>query len=196
MTTAFYIFGDFKRNHITVRATNMTFNSLSEYVEPCVKKRLPDNITFKVAKGKKFFDIINYHGAENLSFYSQRFIDLLSEFVDMSDKCYPINIEGIEEKYYMIYNLPEYKRLNRVKFEVNPEEPLFFSEKEMKSPLFSYEGGNKFIVSEDIMNHLIKNKISNAFFRASYISTEEEYKDWQKNQKENFDFKYGDIKFL
>lgn len=195
MTTAFFLFGDFKRSYITVQPTNATFNSLFEYLIPCSKKRIPDDVTFKVAKGKKFFDIINYHEAENHHFYSQRLIDLLSEFVDMSDKCYPINIEGIEEKYYMIYNLPEYKRLNREKA-MNHEEPRFFSGKEIIRPLYGLENGSKIAVSEEVMNHLIKNKVSNARFCACYISTEEEYKDWQKNQKENFDFKYGDIKFL
>lgn len=196
MTTAFFLFDDSKRSHITVQPTNITYDSLYEYVEPCVKKSLPDDVTFKVVKGKKFFDIITIHEAECHYFYSQRLINLLSEFVDMSDKCYPINIEGIEEKYYMIYNLPEYKRLNRIKFELNPKEPQFYSEKEMIHPLFSFENAYKFAVSEEVMNHLIKNKVTNARFRACYISTEEEYKDWQKNQKENFDFKYGDIKFL
>ena len=31
-----------------------------------------------------------------------------SQFVDMSDKCYPIRIEGVEKQYYVIYNLKKY----------------------------------------------------------------------------------------
>ena len=63
-------------------------------------------------------------------FFSQKFIDVLSQFMDMSDKCYPIKVEGAEEQYYVIYNLDKYPYLNEKRASFD-EEPSFYCGKEI-----------------------------------------------------------------
>ena len=87
------------------------------YVRPYLlstsKERLPEDVSFRVVKGKRWTDIVVYYESEGRNFYSQRFIDLLNRFVDMSRFSYPIKIENTDLTYYAIYNLPECTFLNR-----------------------------------------------------------------------------------
>ena len=98
----------------------------------------------------------------------------------MSNKCYPIKIEGVEEQYYVIYNLNAYPYLNKEKAMFN-EEPPFFCGTEIKIPLFSVVDTHRFVITEEIKNALIKNKISNIDFSEEFLCTEKEYKEWQKS---------------
>ena len=113
-------------------------------------------------------------------FYSQRFIDVLSQFVDMSDKCYPIKIEDtIEQQYYVIYNLRAYPFINR-KEQMSLEDPCFWDVHDASLQLFGIKNTSYVIVSEDIKNALLKNKISNIFLTESYGCTKDEYRDLKK----------------
>lgn len=98
--------------------------------------------------------------------------------MDMSDKCYPIKIEGMEEQYYVIYNLDHYPFLNREKAMFD-KEPYFFRGKEITTPLFGIRNTVLHVVTEELKNALIKNKISNIEFVESFLCTKEEYKEWQ-----------------
>lgn len=181
MIKVYSFLSDIKRSYLTIAPTNVKTNLLFDYFESCAKEKIPDNITFKVVKGKKNYDLIRLHQAECHYFYSQKLIDVLSQFVDMSDKCYPIKIEGVEEQYYVIYNLPEYPYLNKEKA-MFKEEPAFFMGSEITSPLFCITDTYLHIITEDLKNQLVKNKISNIVFTECFVCTEEEYEDWKKTQ--------------
>ena len=106
MISVFNLHNDFKRSALEI-SSDASYKLLWEYLVPYQKKKLPENVTFKVATGKKEYDLIRLFQSGEF-FFSQRFIDVLSQFIDMSDKYYPIKIEGIEEQYYVIYNMAEY----------------------------------------------------------------------------------------
>ena len=100
MITYYKIFNRFKRSMLEI-TSETDYKILRKYLDPLRKEKLPDDIKFKVAVGKKNYDIIRLYECGE-EFYSQRIIDVLSQFVDMSNKCYPIKIEGILEQYYII----------------------------------------------------------------------------------------------
>ena len=105
MNIVFDFLNDFKRSQLEIIA-NVSNKLLWEYLVPYKNEKLPENITFKVAAGKKNYDVIRLFQSGEY-FFSQKFIDVLSQFMDMSDKCYPIKVEGAEEQYYVIYNLDQ-----------------------------------------------------------------------------------------
>lgn len=168
----------FKRSMFEI-TSNTSYDFLCKYLGPSNKEKLPEDVVFKIAAGKKNYDVIRRFQSGEL-FFSQKFIDVLSQFIDMSNKCYPINIEGIEDVYYVIYNLPEYPYLNREKAMFDGE-PDFYSGTECP-PIFTITGTRLFVVTEEIKQIIIKNKISNIYFTDSFLCTEEEYRDWQINR--------------
>ena len=180
MTTVFNFHNAFKRSQIEI-ISNIPYKLLWEFLKPYKKEKLPESVVFKIAAGKKNYDVIRLFESGEY-FFSQKFIDVLSQFVDMSDKCYPIKVEGAEEQYYVIYNLDKYPYLNENKASFD-EEPSFYGGKEIKAPLFSITNTlYRFVVTEELKNALIKNKISNIYFKESYLCTKEEYKEWRKSQ--------------
>jgi hypothetical protein len=181
MTTVFDLHNAFKRSQIEI-TSDIPYSLLCEYLLPYQKKKLSENITFRVATGKKNYDVIRLFECGQY-FFSQKFIDVMSQFMDMSDKCYPIKVEGTEEQYYVIYCLDEYPYLNEKKASFD-EEPSFYYGKEIKTSLFSITNTlYRFVVTEELKNALIKNKISNIDFTKSFLCTKEEYKEWKKAQK-------------
>ena len=180
MTTVFNFHNAFKRSQLEI-ISNIPNKLIWDYLVPYKKERLPENITFKIAAGKKNYDLIRLFQSGEF-FFSQKFIDVFLQFMDMSDKCYPIKVEGAEQQYYVIYNLKKYPYLNKNKA-LFDEEPSFYSGKEITAPLFGITDTRCFVVTEELKNALIKNKISNIYFEESYIGTKEEYKEWKKAQK-------------
>lgn len=181
MNIVFDFLNDFKRSQLEIIA-NVSNKLLWEYLVPYKNEKLPENITFKVAAGKKNYDVIRLFQSGEY-FFSQKFIDVLSQFMDMSDKCYPIKVEGAEEQYYVIYNLDQYPYLNERKASFG-KEPSFYCGKEISMPLFSIANTQYYyVVTEELKNALIKNKISNIYFKESYLCTKEEYKEWRRSQK-------------
>ena len=180
MTTVFNFHNAFKRSQLEI-ISNIPNKLIWDYLVPYKKERLPENITFKIAAGKKNYDLIRLFQSGEF-FFSQKFIDVLSQYMDMSNKCYPIKIEGAEQQYYVIYNLKKYPYLNKNKA-LFDEEPSFYSGKEITAPLFGITDTRCFVVTEELKNALIKNKISNIYFEESYIGTKEEHKEWKKAQK-------------
>ena len=65
------------------------------------------------------------------------------------------------------------------------KEPSFYCGKEITAPLFGINDTRCFVVTEEVKNALIKNKISNIYFEESFLCTKEEYKVWKKSQKTN-----------
>ena len=178
MISVFNLHNACKRSILEI-TSDVPFAILAEYLIPYKKERLPENVTFKVAAGKKFFDVIRLYESGRL-FFSQKFIDVLSQFIDMSNKCYPVKIEGIKEQYYVIYNLDEYVFLNKEKAMFD-EEPSFYLGNKITTPFWGIATTRCFVVTEEIKNAIIKSKLSNIDFTESFLCTEEEYKEWQKS---------------
>lgn len=169
----------FKRSQLEIVST-VPNKLLWEFLKPYKKEKLSECVTFRIAVGKKNYDIIRLFQSGEY-FFSKKFIDVLSQFMDMSDKCYPIKVEGAEEHYYVIYNLDKYPYLNKKRASFD-KEPSFYCGKEITTPLFGISDTRCFVVTEELKNALIKNKISNIEFTESFLSTREEYKEWRKSQ--------------
>lgn len=82
----------FKRSMLEI-TSKTSYDILWKYLDPLQKEKLPENIVFTIASGKKAYDIIRLYESGEY-FFSQRVIYVLSKFIDMTDKCYPITIEG------------------------------------------------------------------------------------------------------
>ncbi len=119
------------------------------------KTKLPNDVSFRIARGKRWTDIITY---SSLDFYSQKVIDLLGTFMDMSDKCYPIHIEGTDQRYYVIYNLEEYPFLNQEygRFLGNPP---YFELPDVHPPLFTLTNSNLMVCTRVLHDAINKGKI-------------------------------------
>jgi hypothetical protein len=181
MNTVFDLHNAFKRSQLEI-ISNIPYKLLWEFLKPYKKEKLPESVVFKIAAGKKNYDVIRLFESGEY-FFSQKFIDVLSQFMDMSDKCYPIKVEGAEEQYYVIYNLDKYPYLNEKRASFD-EEPSFYCGKEISMPLFAITNTLYcYVVTEELKNALIKNKITNIYFEESYLCTKEEYKNWRKSQK-------------
>lgn len=171
-----------KRSEIEIFSDDLPYKLLCDYLIPYHKEKLPDSVTFKVSAGKKNYDVIRLFESGEC-FFSQKFINVLSQFMDMSDKCYPIKVEGLEEQYYVIYNLDHYPFINKNRSMFN-DEPSFYSGKKITTPLFGITDTRCHVVTKEIKNALIKNKISNIEFEESFLCTKEEYKEWRKSHHE------------
>lgn len=178
MKKVFRLLNDFKRSQLEIFSDVLPYTVLREYLVPYHKEKLPLNVTFEISAGKKNYDVIRLFESGEY-FFSQKFIDVLSQFMDMSDKCYPIKVEGAEEQYYVIYNLKKCPFLNKNKA-IFDKEPYFFCGKDITEPLSCVTNTLITFVPEEIMNALIKNKISNIYFMESFLCTKEEYKAWKK----------------
>lgn len=153
--------------------SSTSYDVLWKYLKPNKTEILPCDVTFSVATGKKAYDIIRlYESGEK--FFSQRIIDVLSHFIDMSDKCYPIKIKGIEEQYYVINNLEQYPFINQDE-SLFEDEPSCIGVLNKSLSLFSLKYTKSIIISEDIKNALLKNKITNIELTECFGCTSEEY---------------------
>ena len=139
--------------------SDTSIDVLWKYLNPLQKNKLPDIVHFKVSAGKKAYDIIRLYESGEY-FFSKKVIDVLSQFVDMSNKCYPVRIKDIKEEYYTIYNLQQYPFLNKDKL-LGRDEPRFYGVEESSLQLFGIEGTSNIIVSDEIRLALLKNKITN-----------------------------------
>jgi len=173
MLSFYFLEQRFKRSMLEITSST-SYEVLWNYLNPHEAKTLPENITFFVATGKKPYDIIRLYESGEY-FFSQRIIDVLSQFVDMSNKCYPIKIQGIIEQYYVIHNLEQYPFINQDE-SLFEDEPSCIGVQDKSFSLFSLKHTKSVIVSEDIKDALLKNKITNIKLTECFGCTLEEYK--------------------
>ena len=159
-----------------------SYDILDKCLDPTQTEKLPDDVCFKVAAGKKDYDIIRYYGV-GWEFYSQKIIDVLSQFVDMSDKCYPVKIDGVEKQYYVINNLKTYPFWNKDDVVSMYDDPCYFGINDKSISIFGIENTAFIIVSEEIKDALLKSKISNIELKETFGCSIEEYK---KIKESNF----------
>lgn len=171
---SFYIFTHrFKRSMLEI-TSDTPIDILWKYLNPLQKEKLPANVQFKVAAGKKAYDIIRLYESGEY-FFSKKVIEVLSQFVDMSNKSYAIQIKDVKEKYYTIYNLQQYPFLNKDKL-LGRDEPRFYGVEGTSLQLFGIEGTSNIIVSDEIRLALLKNKISNIELIECFGCSKAEYK--------------------
>lgn len=180
MITFYYFTHRFKRSMLEIIPTEPSFDLSWEHVSPLYKEQFLANVTFSVVTGKKSYDIIRVNQDIGV-FYSKKIINVLSQFVDMSDKCYPIKIEGLEEQYYVIYNLEAYPYWNRDE-DTFLYDPCYFGMQDPSTPIFGIEGTLFIMISEEVKNALLKNKVSNIELIESFGCSLEEYKEIKKSK--------------
>lgn len=179
MISSYFLTHRFKRSMLEI-TSETSYDVLWKYLLPYKTKPLPADVTFTVAAGKKEYDIIRLYES-SVDFFSQKIIDVLSQFVDMSDKCYPIRIEGVEKQYYVIYNLKKYKFLN-LDENLFEDEPGCIGVQDELLPIFSLEGTKCIVVSESIKDALLKSKVSNITLTECFGCSLDEYGKIKKSK--------------
>lgn len=177
---AFFYFSCRSKKGMLEIASDISNEILEKYLDPIQKLQLPDSIVFKVVKGKKKYDVIGLHNSW-LIFFSQRVIDVLSTILDMSDISYPIKIENIDEPYYVIHNLTAIPFLNKDDL-LSMYEPRYYFMPELCSKIFGVDGTDCIMVSEEVKNALLKNKITNIELIEGFGCTQEEYEEIKRTK--------------
>lgn len=178
----FYYFIQNRRNSVIELRSNTPFAILDDCLHPSSDVKIPDDSTFKVVKGKKWTDAIILFES-GITFYSQRLVDLLQHYTDITNQCYPIRIVDSEERYYTFYNMITYTRINpRSVFEDEP--PYFllppFGE---VSPFFTVGVSSLEICTEEVKKAMEKAKLTNIRFVPVYGLTEEEFQLWKQKHE-------------
>ena len=177
MKTFYRLAHRFKSSLLEITTDNV-FDLSDEYMCLNTQKKVLEDITFRVATGKKSYDIIRFFESVG-HFYSQRIIDVLSKFIDMSDKCYPIKIKGVDMTYYAIFNLSEVPYVNRDENKYI-EEPTFIDAHDMIDQLFVINDTLHFIITEEIKDALFDNKITNISLEECFSCSRDGYERIKK----------------
>lgn len=154
------------------------------------KERIADDVVFEIKHNSKAMDIIYYYECISKRFHSEKLIKILSEFMDMSDKCYQINIKGLDSKYYFINNLPIVSQF----WEAHKTFDMFSSYREPfilyqdnVPPIFIIQDTNIIAVNKDVKNALEEGKLTNvklSEYEGIFRFSLEEYEAYQKYWKE------------
>ena len=160
---------------------NKPYVEVEDFLYPDNNKRFPEDVVFTVKKGKRAFDLIFYYECVNHEFYSEKFIRLISEFIDMSDKCQALKIDNYDGKYYVLKNLPSVNRFKRCHpFYLHNDEPEIFYEEGEVPPIFILKGSYMVIVNEEVKNAIEKAKLKNIIFEKCFQFSKEEYDAYNK----------------
>ena len=178
------------RNSVVQIKPNKHYGEIEKFICASSSEQLPADVLFDVIKGKKWMDIIYYFEAASEKFFSRRFIDILSaQGIDMTSCCYPIKINGYDNiDYYVIYNLRKYENINPNYILDDIEEPLYFHIPNNDSyipGIFSVQGTNMKIISEETMLVLQKNRVTNVRFIETYALSSAECAEWKKLHAQN-----------
>lgn len=169
---------------VEIRTTDSRgYTYIEPFLTPMAKEKLPEDVFFKVVCGKRWTDIIVYNQSAGINFYSQKIIDILKDFIDTTNICYPIKIEGIENlSYYTLYNLEVFPFINQSACLFSEEPPCF--ELLGKNPtLCTLSDSNLKVCSLELKQALEKSKLSNIFFNKIYALSLEEYLDLEQQYK-------------
>ena len=177
MKTFYRLAHRFKSSLLEITTDNV-FDLSDEYMCLNTQKKVLEDITFRVATGKKSYDIIRFFEYVG-HFYSQRIIDVLSQFIDMSDKCYPLNIKDVDMQYYVLYNLSYVPYINS-KENNFLEEPTFIDTQKMSDPIFCIKNTGWFFVTEEVKDALFDNKITNISLEECFSCSRDGYERIKK----------------
>lgn len=188
----FYIISNDFRNSVVQLTSNKLYSDIEPYLDQYSTKKLPDEVSFSVAKGEKWADLLFYYEAASIVFFSKKVIDILSTIIDMKNLCYPIKIEAENApQYFVIYNKVAYKLINPDYMLNDFGEPpyLYIPQEESEHiKLFTHINGICNIVDEDIMQKMLKFKVTNIRFREVYALDTGEYEELirRHNQQKPF----------
>lgn len=145
------------------------------------------NLPFRICHGKKQRDLVYLYGDISIEFLSQNIYDLLSKYGDVSPYLYPIHINDVDDVYYFVHNLPDFKFINRNVYVPNTnyetEIPCFLLQEDLP-PLFSLENTFFIIITPEMKAAMIKAKLTNINFKPVFgVSSMEEYYQLQKEDK-------------
>ena len=177
MKTFYRLSHRFKSSLLEITTDNV-FALSDEYICLNTPKKILENKIFRVATGKKSYDIIRFFESVG-DFYSQRIIDVLSKFIDMSDKCYPLNIKDVDMQYYVLYNLSYVPYINS-KENNFLEEPTFIDTQKMSDPIFCIKNTGCFFVTEEVKDALFSNKITNISLEECFSCSRDGYERIKK----------------
>ena len=177
MKTFYRLAHRFKSSLLEITTDNV-FDLSDEYMCLNTQKKVLEDITFRVATGKKSYDIIRFFEYVG-HFYSQRIIDVLSQFIDMSDKCYPLNIKDVDMQYYVLYNLSYVPYINS-KENNFLEESTFIDTQIMSVPIFCIKNTGWLFVTEEVKDALFDNKITNISLKECFSCLREGYERIKK----------------
>lgn len=169
---------------------NRPFAEMDDLLYHCGNDRIADDVVFEIKHNSKAMDIIYYYECISKRFHSEKLIKILSEFMDMSDKCYQINIKGLDSKYYFINNLPIVSQF----WEAHKTDDMFSSYREPfilyqdnVPPIFNIQGTHIIAVDRDVKNALEEGKLTNvklSEYEGIFRFSLEEYEAYQKYWKE------------
>lgn len=145
------------------------------------------DLPFRICHGKKQRDIIYRYGDISIEFLSQNMYSFLSQYGDVQPYLYPIHIEGVDDVYYFIHDLPEVEFINRDAYIPNTnfeeEVPCFLLQDKMP-PFFTLSGTRFKMITAEMKEAMIKEKLTNVNFRPVYgVSSMEEYYELQRDGK-------------
>lgn len=145
------------------------------------------DLPFRICHGKKQRDIIYYYGDISIVFLSQNMYDFLSKYGDVKPYLYPIHINGVDDVYYFVHDLPEVKCINPNVYisdtDYKTEIPCFLLQ-DNRPPLFTMSESRLRIITPEMRDAMIKAKLTNVAFRPIYgVSSMDEYYELQKNGK-------------
>lgn len=138
-----------------------------------------NSVQFKIKHGKKFTDVISY--SDNILFFSQKFIDFLSNYIKVENCCYPINIEGAAEQYFCLYRLKSFSHFNKYEHDYYGE-PILFEDEGLKLPLlFTITEHPMLIVNEEFALDIEMQDFKNVDLQGRvYSYSRYEVEGWQK----------------
>lgn len=166
--------------------SDMPYRCISEVPFDIANTELLE-LPFRICHGKKQRDLVYLYGDISIEFWSQNIYNLLSKYGDVSPYLYPIHINGVDDVYYFVHNLPEVKFINRNVYIANTNyerEIRCFLLQDNLPPLFCLDNSRCFIISPEIKTAMIKAKLTNISFEPVYgVSSMEEYYQLQKEDK-------------
>ena len=161
-----------------------SYSFVEQFLLSTSRNRLPQEIAFYVVKGKRWSDIIVYNQSVSINFYSQKLIDILRNFINMENICYPIQIANCQLSYYTIYNLKELSFINQAYRPTPDPFPCFVLQDNMPH-LFTLTNSNLKVCSADVKDAIEKAKLKNIYFREIHGLSEAEYAEWREKHKDN-----------
>lgn len=178
----FYIISNNFQNGTIQLISNRSYSEIEPYLDQYSTEKLPNSVTFRVARGKKWADLLYYYEAASIVFFSKQVIDILSSRIEMTNLCYPIEIEAENtQQYFVLYNKATYKLINPNYMLDDLGEPpyLYIPSETIKPPkLFTHIDGICNIVDEEIMLEMKRLKVTNIYFREIYSLDTFEYNKW------------------
>ena len=165
--------------------SDMPYDAISKVPFDEANLKLLD-LPFRICHGKKQRDIIYRYEDVSIEFLSQNVYSFLSRYGDMRPFLYPIHIEGVDDVYYFIHNLPEMEFINRdvlIPNTIEREVSCFLLQDDMP-PFFTLSGTLFKMITAEMKEAMITEKLTNIRFEPVYgVSSMEEYYELQRDDK-------------